>query len=466
MTEENSSKRSKDHNTPEKQRALVLQGGGALGAYEVGVLKVLCKKLLESGGNDTENGPLFDIIAGSSMGAMNAAVLVSNVVNRHKSWKEAVGVLEDFWMDEKNGLSSTPDINKWLDDAKKQKNFNASSEAARRYYSVKYYLAKGTPNVCFKDPEPERDVKFGDRDNNNNPVQWTWYISDPLQHTIERYSKDENTEKLKIATSWEHRQPRLLVISVDVSDGKTITFDSYHTKDDLEKGVYEGDGITIDHIMASGTIPLFYKFRVIDGRSFYDGGFLNNTPFRELLQAHRDYWTKVADNVKAKIPDLDVYIVNVHPSKRNIIPNDHDGVNDRFNDITYSDRNSGYDEMVTDIVTDYNDLEETLLGAIQLIHKLTNTNEGMVFQNGFEQFLTIAEEKSKTREVRREKYKDLIKGKFTLKQVIRIERASDVDAITGKEADYSSKATDFTHDSIKMLIEQGEKDALKILEGC
>ncbi len=58
---------------------------------------------------------------------MNAAVLVSNVVNRRKRWKEAVGVLEDFWMDEKNGLSSTPDINKWLDDAKKQKNFNASS---------------------------------------------------------------------------------------------------------------------------------------------------------------------------------------------------------------------------------------------------------------------------------------------------------------------------------------------------
>ncbi len=107
-----------------------------------------------------------------------------------------------------------------------------------------------------------------------------------------------------------------------------------------------------------------------------------------------------------------------------------------------------------------------MLGAIQLIHKFTNTNEGMVFQNGFEQFLTIAEEKSKTREVRREKYKDLIKGKFTLKKVIRIERASDVDAITGKEADYSSKSIDFTHDSIKMLIEQGEKDALKILEGC
>ena len=154
-----------------------------------------------------------------------------------------------------------------------------------------------------------------------------------------------------------------------------------------EKGVYEGDGITIDHIMASGMVPLFYKFRVIRGRSFYDGGFLNNTPLRELLQAHKDYWTRVAGNVKAKIPDLDVYIVNVHPSKRNTIPSDHDGVNDRVNDITYSDRNSGYDEMVTEVVTDYNELEDTLNESIGLIRKLkalqsqiVNTSEGEHFK--------------------------------------------------------------------------------------
>ena len=56
------------------------------------------------------------------MGAINAAVLVSNVVNRHKTWEQAVRVLEDFWMNEKNGLASTPDISKWWwDDAKKQK---------------------------------------------------------------------------------------------------------------------------------------------------------------------------------------------------------------------------------------------------------------------------------------------------------------------------------------------------------
>ena len=37
------------------------------------------------------------------MGAINAAVLVSNVANRHKTWTEAVKVLEDFWINERNG---------------------------------------------------------------------------------------------------------------------------------------------------------------------------------------------------------------------------------------------------------------------------------------------------------------------------------------------------------------------------
>ena len=91
---------------PQKQRALVLQGGGALGAYEAGVLSVLCQHLVEKdkgknkNDNNNEKDPLFDVIAGTSIGAMNAAVLVSNVVNRKKSWKEAAEVLEHFWTDQ------------------------------------------------------------------------------------------------------------------------------------------------------------------------------------------------------------------------------------------------------------------------------------------------------------------------------------------------------------------------------
>ena len=49
-------------------------------------------------------------------------------------------------------------------------------------------------------------------------------------------------------------------------------------------------------------------------RYFWDGGLLSNTPFRELLRAHEDYWT-VVEQRKNTIPDLEVYIVNLHPSK-------------------------------------------------------------------------------------------------------------------------------------------------------
>ena len=62
-----------NNSIPKKQRALVLQGGAALGAYESGVLTVLCERLTdEDKGNNRKDGPLFDIVAGTSIGAMNA----------------------------------------------------------------------------------------------------------------------------------------------------------------------------------------------------------------------------------------------------------------------------------------------------------------------------------------------------------------------------------------------------------
>ena len=57
------------------QRALVFQGGGALGAYEAGVFEELCNELIKKDRplRHRQNRPVFDIIAGSSIGAVNAA---------------------------------------------------------------------------------------------------------------------------------------------------------------------------------------------------------------------------------------------------------------------------------------------------------------------------------------------------------------------------------------------------------
>ena len=57
-------------------------------------------------------------------------------------------------------------------------------------------------------------------------------------------------------------------------------------------------------------------------RYFWDGGILSNTPLRELIQSHKDYWFSVVGNEKddAVVPDLDVYIVDVWPNKEESIP--------------------------------------------------------------------------------------------------------------------------------------------------
>src|SRR5437867_1059986 len=139
-------------NLPDVQRALVLQGGGALGAYEAGVFQVLYNSIKKDIKNQDEN--IFDVIAGTSIGAINASFLVSYVIKKRKegtsvleSWQGSPEELEKFW---KLSLSSNPslirwwpfywDQNAWTDAWNSLNNTNrdiATGEGARRYYSAK-----------------------------------------------------------------------------------------------------------------------------------------------------------------------------------------------------------------------------------------------------------------------------------------------------------------------------------------
>jgi NTE family protein len=227
-------------------------------------------------------------------------------------------------------------------------------------------------------------------------------------------------------------------------------FDSYHKEaEDSENSLYESDGITIDHIMSSGTVPEFYDFRDIGGRKFCDGGLLSNTPFRELLQIHQIYWMSKGKGI---VPDLEVYIVNVHPSKQLGLAEDHDGVRDRINDITFLDRNSYYDENVANTETDY----------MQLIDKLKGLAESCIskdkigsFTSEFNNFL-MTEAKSKSHTGKRRTYQNLLDGRFKLIKVIRIEPTHYTDSIYGK-------GSDFTSETIKGLIQKGTVDAINAL---
>ena len=70
-------------------RALVLQGGGSLGAYEAGVYRALYSWIKKDIKDDNEN--VFDIVAGTSIGAINAAFLVSYVIKRRKEENKTIG---------------------------------------------------------------------------------------------------------------------------------------------------------------------------------------------------------------------------------------------------------------------------------------------------------------------------------------------------------------------------------------
>jgi NTE family protein len=60
---------------PHKQRELVFQGGGALGAYEAGAFKAIYNHIIEKEGEGTVDR-MFDVVAGTSIGAINATLLV------------------------------------------------------------------------------------------------------------------------------------------------------------------------------------------------------------------------------------------------------------------------------------------------------------------------------------------------------------------------------------------------------
>ena len=93
-------------------------------------------------------------------------------------------------------------------------------------------------------------------------------------------------------------------MSVDAAEGTTVTFDSYESeqgKRESEYGdshlgksiiIHYDEGIGIKHLIASSCLPETYAYEDIDGRKFWDGGLLSNTPIKELVNAHKRFWEK------------------------------------------------------------------------------------------------------------------------------------------------------------------------------
>ncbi|HYA84116.1 MAG TPA: patatin-like phospholipase family protein, partial [Candidatus Bathyarchaeia archaeon] len=438
-----------------------------------------------------ENEPIFHIVSGTSIGAINAAILVS-YVKENKTWEGSGDKLVEFWeyLSTQSWVDSIPHFTNYWDSWRRLDRRIASGESARRYFSTKEFIMKGVPNV-FVPKTPLIDNRFFDLSN-------TWYIYDnkPLKESLEKFAK------FPISTSFESGEPRLLLVAADVQEGSSVIFDSYEKEDGIRKSEYgrygrvkpdssanvsekEGfehviryeDGIKSDFVLASCSVPVNYDYTRLnvetrtmimeeqddntnvgeknnglssdarnEVRFFWDGGLLANTPLRQTILAHRYYWQRVR-KVEGDLPRLRFGIINLHPLKQEYLPSDYDGVVDRKNDIIYHDRTE-FDENVAVLMSDFATLAQRLLKlaeesgaskeAVQMI--LNERTKGVGFV---------------TREQLR--CENLLKGKIDVDFVARLERKNDNHTI-------SNKIFDFTKNTILQLIQDGyeeTKDQMK-----
>lgn len=221
-------------------------------------------------------------------------------------------------------------------------------------------------------------------------------------------------------------------------------------------------GVEISHVMASSCIPLFYEYEEIQGRKFWDGGVLSNTPLREVLHMHRHYWFDTISEGKpgSKVPKLEIYIIGVWPSSGNgdsvkdddEIPSDYDGLKAKFYDINLSDKTE-YDEKSAIMVSDLVDIIENIRS---LAPKYMNLDQQKEFNKFLQDFLN-REAQSKGCDGEMRSYGSLLNGRFKLDNVVRIELRGDKNNISYKTFDLSTI-------TIKNLISQGEEDARDILK--
>jgi NTE family protein len=524
------------------QRAIIFQGGVALGAYEAGVYGAIVEKLIKNNKDRQIKGskkrPLFDIVAGTSIGAMNGAIVVSSVtadgksVEDEKNWQASTNDVIDFWTVQKQWptiadyLDMIPFYHYWCDTMhytstvfKQSANdlieqyLNANpaiksytdmlagwflmepgswkdifidgwyipstAEARRRYYSAMQFLRTvGSFNVATGIYNPLAFGKFFDYLHLSNlfPARADnkHFVLFSLKRTLQQFAQFPINTSPPDHSQFP-RKPRLLLVTVDVKTGDAITFDSYskHAKYRGKREIiHNRKGIGIDHALATGTFPDFFdypKFIVEMGEKkqehiFWDGGFRSNTPLREVLQAHRDYWLDRArdqeqqrtkdrhgieqedgeyDRYENVVPDLEVYIADLWPSelKKEPLSFDRDFVQNREWNLILGDK-TDYDEQVASVVTDYvdltrrlKDLAERAPGGKKEINHILNSQATSISTIG-----------------KRRIYKELLEGRFRLVKVVHIDRRDDGNEVADNIIDYSYK-------TIEELIDVGYYDA-------
>lgn len=211
-----------------EQTVLVLQGGGALGAYQAGAFQQLSEK---------DHTPEW--VAGISIGAVNAALICGNPAELR------VERLRSFWEGVTSRVTGAP----WIDLASVRRIF-AEFTAAE-------VMVTGAPGFFTPRWPPAAWSIAGD-----GPL--SVYDTTPLLGTL---------NELVDFDYLNDKGPRLSVGAVDVQSGNFTYFDSARMR------------IGPEHIMASGALPPGFPPVEIDGRLYWDGGLVSNTPLQYVMEA-------------------------------------------------------------------------------------------------------------------------------------------------------------------------------------
>jgi NTE family protein len=207
------------------QVVLVLQGGGALGAYQVGVYEALHQAGIEP-----------DWVIGTSIGAINAALIAGNPPGQR------LERLHEFWARVEQEPGDDP-LRFWT----------GLSNVAANLATV----TQGIP--AFFVPNPAAWM------GTHAPVgieNAAYYTTAPLRDTL--------LELTDLDHCREHRI-RLTVGAVNARNGEMRYFDSRDQR------------LGIDHVLASGALPPAFPAVRIDGDPYWDGGIYSNTPIEAVL---------------------------------------------------------------------------------------------------------------------------------------------------------------------------------------
>ncbi len=356
-----SGKESKQENN-NLENVLVLQGGGSLGAYECGVFKALSKHKIK-----------FDIISGTSIGAINAAIIVGSKSNNPSK------DLESFW----NRLIEKP-IPSFL-----PQNLRAMmSSAYSNVYGNPSAFAAMWFNPWFSGTAYEEPYL---------------YDTTPLKNTLEEF--------VDFGKIREPERPRLIMTSTDIKKGTRVVFDSKH------------DDIQIKNVFASIGYPFYgIEWTEINGRYFWDGALLNNTPLIAVMDA-------------SPKNDKNVFVTDLFPHEQNDLPKNMMESWHRARDIMFADKTQWAIEV-----------SKKTERHINLMQKMYNILQNSTPDN---------KDKSKIKEIKKEYQRLVFEQGAIIRKITRIERREDMH--------YLFEDADFSSETIRKLIKKGEKDTEAIL---